>query len=90
MAHDPAHLENGRTGTDPSQMYGWSSSGPVRLLASSYGTLLNGLSIPPHDGIEFTWTDGNVTGIVFKSSTITVATLTLTYSSGLISSIVKS
>jgi hypothetical protein len=44
--------------------------------------VINGLSIPEHDYIALSYTDSNLTGVVYKtggSSGTTVGTLTLAY-----------
>lgn len=60
-------------------------SGSVNTLA--------GLEIPPHDYISMSYTDGNLSGVVYKdggSGGTTVATLTLSYTDGNLTSVAKS
>lgn len=54
---------------------------------------LAGLEIPAHDYISMTYTGDDLTGVVYKdggSGGTTVATLTLTYSGGQLTSVTKS
>lgn len=54
---------------------------------------VTGLSIPEHDYIALTYTDGNLTGVVYKqggSAGDTVGTLTLAYTDGNLVSVTKS
>lgn len=54
---------------------------------------IEGLSIPEHDYIALSYTDSNLTGVVYKiggSSGTTVATLTLAYTDGNLVSVTKS
>lgn len=50
----------------------------------------SGFSIPPFDEIVLSYTGDDLTGVVYKLATVTVATLTLTYTSGKLTGIVKS
>jgi hypothetical protein len=52
-----------------------------------------GLAIPTHDYVSLSYTSGNLTGVVYKtggSGGTTVATLTLAYSNGILSTVTKS
>lgn len=54
---------------------------------------LGGLEIPAHDYVGFTYTGGNLTGVVYKeggAGGTTVATLTLAYSGSDLVSVTKS
>jgi hypothetical protein len=51
---------------------------------------VEGLSIPPHDKIELSYTGENLTGVVYKDGTDTVATLTLAYTGSRLDSVTKS
>lgn len=54
---------------------------------------LPGLSIPEHDYISLSYTGSDLTGVVYKtggSGGTTVATLTLAYSDGNLTSVTKS
>jgi hypothetical protein len=52
--------------------------------------IVQGLQIPAHDEVELSYTGDNLTGVVYKESSVTVATLTLSYSGSTLTSIVKS
>jgi len=58
-------------------------SGLVQNPDGTYAqAVVQGLEIPAHDYISMSYTDGNVTSVVYKvggASGTTVATLTLTY-----------
>lgn len=56
-------------------------------------TTIPGLDIPVHDHISLSYTDNNITGVVYKlggSGGTTVATLVLSYSNGKLTSVTKS
>jgi len=60
---------------------------------SSPVSVLQGLEIPEHDYISLSYTDGDLTGVTYKtggSSGTTVATLTLAYTDGNLTSVAKS
>lgn len=67
----------------PVQNYLWDATNkePVRMAGDSNGNLsiISGLSIPEHDEIALSYTGSNLTGVVYKLATATVATLTLSY-----------
>lgn len=50
---------------------------------------LTGLAIPEHDTIELGYTGDDVTSITYKLGGATVATLTLTYTDGKLTKVVK-
>lgn len=53
-------------------------------------SMLNpGLAIPEHDAIELSYTGDDMTGVVYKLLGTTVATLTLSYTSGNLVGVVK-
>ena len=49
-----------------------------------------GLSIPEHDGIALSYTGDDLTGVVYTLDGDTVATLTLAYTDGKLTSVTKS
>lgn len=51
---------------------------------------ITGLSIPEHNKIELSYTGDDLTGVVYKVDTTPVATLTLAYTDGRLTSVVKS
>lgn len=53
-------------------------------------TAAPGLDIPSHDAIALSYTDGNLTGVVYSLDGDTVATLTLAYTDGNLTSVTKS
>jgi hypothetical protein len=50
---------------------------------------ITGLSIPEHDKIELSYTGEDLTGVTYKVDTTTVATLTLAYTDGKLTSVTK-
>lgn len=52
--------------------------------------VVQGLQIPKHDAIDLSYTGDNLTGVIYKESGSTVASLTLSYSGSTLVSIVKS
>lgn len=50
---------------------------------------LTGLAIPEHDTVELSYTGADLTGVTYKQGAATVATLTLTYSDGKLTKVVK-
>jgi hypothetical protein len=51
---------------------------------------ITGLSIPEHDEIALSYTGNDLTGVVYKLNTVTVATVALAYTDGKLTSVVKS
>ncbi len=49
----------------------------------------SGFGIPAYDSIELSYTGSDLTGVVYKISGATVATLTLTYVAGILQTITK-
>ena len=49
-----------------------------------------GLDIPAHDSIAMTYNGSDLIGVEYKSGGTTVATLTLTYTGGNLTSVAKS
>ena len=93
MAIDrPVRLEQDVLATLPVQAYGWNNNAPIRLNCDADGNLLTteGLGIPKHDEIDVTYSSGNPVTVAFKLSSATVATITLTYTDGVPTNIVKS
>jgi len=54
------------------------------------GALNPGFAIPEYDEIELSYTDSDLTGVVYKKDSDIVCTLTLSYISGNLSKVVKS
>lgn len=52
--------------------------------------LAEGFNIPSYDSIELGYTDDNLTSVVYKKDSVTVATLTLSYTSGNLTGVTKS
>lgn len=50
----------------------------------------SGLAIPKHDEIVLSYTGDNLTGVVYKLASVTVATLTLAYTGSNLTSVVRS
>jgi hypothetical protein len=80
-----AKYENGQSGTHPSQMYGWTGTGPVRLLADGSGNIYTvdnrGMFIPRHDEQVIDESSAPATTtITYKLLTVTVAVKTITVS----------
>lgn len=48
-----------------------------------------GLSVPPHDKVEMTYTGSDLTGVVYKMGATTLMTLTLVYSGSNLISVTK-
>jgi hypothetical protein len=87
----PAFVEHDTIATKPVQLYGFSNGAPVRLSADADGKLsMEGLGIPTHDEIDVAYSGGNPVTVAFKLASATVATLTLTYTGGVPTNIVKS
>lgn len=66
----------------------------VPVLANTSGQLLasTGFQIPAYDYISLSYTGSNLTGVIYKtggSSGTTVATLTLTYSGSVLSTVTR-
>jgi hypothetical protein len=55
-----------------------------------YQEVVQGLVNQPHDEIALTYTGSDLTGVVYKLGGVTVATLTLGYTGGNLSSVVRS
>lgn len=51
---------------------------------------LPGFDIPAYDELGLSYTGSNLTGVVYKASGVTIATLTLGYTDGKLTSVVKS
>jgi hypothetical protein len=63
------------------------------MAAEPFGLAQRGLGIPEHDHISLTYSNGQVSQVVYKAGGEfgnTVATLTLTYSNGLLATVTKS
>lgn len=63
------------------------------MATEPFGLAQRGLAIPEHDDISLTYTNGQVSGVVYRAGGElgqVVATLTLTYSNGLLTHIAKS
>lgn len=63
------------------------------MAAEPFGLAQRGLGIPEHDYISLTYSNGQVSQVVYKAggeSGNIVATLTLTYSNGLLATVAKS
>jgi hypothetical protein len=54
------------------------------------GMLNPGLSLPAYDEIELGYTNGDLTGVVYKLNGSTVSTLTLSYTNGNLVGVIKS
>jgi hypothetical protein len=59
---------------------------PINVSQSS----LPGLRIPDHDTIELSYTGSDLTNVVYKLAGVTVATLTLAYTDGNLTSVTRS
>lgn len=74
--------------------YGYDGSEIKKLRVDSLGTtmamMVNSLVPKEYDTIELTYTGTDVTGVVYKVGTTTVATLTLTYTDGKLTKVVRS
>jgi hypothetical protein len=57
---------------------------------SVYQEIVSGLVNQPYNEIVLSYTGTDVTGVVYKLSGVTVATLTLGYTSGNLTSVVRS
>ena len=57
--------------------------------SEDYQEIVSGLVPYPHDTIELSYTGSDLTGVVYKLSGTTLATLTLTYNSGNLISVVR-
>lgn len=55
-----------------------------------YQEMVQGIANQPHDEIVMSYTGTDLTGVVYKLSGSTVATLTLGYTGGLLTSVVRS
>lgn len=63
------------------------------MATEPFGLAQRGLGIPEHDFISLSYTGDLLTGVVYRTggqSGTVVATLTLTYSNGLLATITKS
>jgi hypothetical protein len=66
---------------------------PVATIVRSgnvYQEVVQGLVNQPHDEIVLSYTGTNLTGVVYKLATVTVATLTLGYTGDNLTSVVRS
>jgi hypothetical protein len=66
---------------------------PVATVVRSgnvYQEVVQGLVNQPHDEIVLSYTGTNLTGVVYKLATVTVATLTLGYTGDNLTSVVRS
>jgi hypothetical protein len=66
---------------------------PVATVVRSgnvYQEIVQGLVNQPYDQITLSYTGTDLTGVVYKLSGVTVATLTLGYTSGNLTSVVRS
>jgi len=61
------------------------------VLVNTDGSLktTSGFNIPEYDEILLTYTSGNVTQVVYNKASVSVATLTLTYTDGALTGVVK-
>lgn len=64
----------------------------VSGMTTATGYLKAAVSLCPseYDEIDLTYTDGEVTGVVYKLAAATVSTLTLTYTDGVLTKVAKS
>ena len=73
--------------------YGYDGSDIKKLRVDSAGTtmsmMVNSLVPKEYDTIELSYTGSDVTGVVYKVGTTTVATLTLTYTAGNLTKVVR-
>ena len=81
------------TDIQPVVGYGHDGSDPVRVKTDSDGNVyvlsLNELMPARFDEINLSYTGDDVTGVVYKLATVTVATLTLTYTAGKLTRVVR-
>lgn len=56
---------------------------------SVYQQVVQGLVNQPHDEIQISYTGTNITSVVYKLNSVTVATLTLGYTGSNLTSVVK-
>jgi len=56
---------------------------------SVYQQIVQGIANQPHDEIVISYTGTNISQVVYKLSTVTVATITLTYTNDLVTSVVR-
>jgi hypothetical protein len=63
----------------------------VRINPATEETLQSivGIGIPIHDEVSLSYTGDNLTGVVYKLATATVATLTLSYTGTKLTGVVK-
>jgi hypothetical protein len=57
---------------------------------SVYQEIVSGIANQPHDEIVLSYTGTNLTGVIYKLATVTVATLTLGYTGDNLTSVVRS
>ena len=82
--------EGQQVDTMPNQMYGWHNGAPVRLAVDVDGKLsVEGLGIPTHDEIDVAYSGGNPVTVTFKKASAVVATLTVNYTDGVPTNIMK-
>ena len=86
----PAFVELDTIATQPVQLYGFYNGAPVRLSADADGKLsMEGLRIPTHDEIDVAYSGGNPVTVTFKKASAVVATLTVSYTDGVPTNIMK-
>lgn len=56
----------------------------------NFQEMVSGLVPEPYDEINLSYTGDDITGVVYKSASVTVATLTLTYDTGKLVSVARS
>lgn len=66
------------------------SQGNVSLRVFNSGGSIPGFEIPHYDSITLTYSGSDVSTVIYKLSGDTVATLTLTYTDGNLTEVVKS
>ena len=56
----------------------------------NFQEMVSGLIPEPYDTIDLSYTGSDLTGVIYKSNSVTVATLTLAYNSGNLISVARS
>lgn len=84
------HIEVNGTPAKRVLLSGWDGSNINDVNVDSSGGLsLSGFSIPTYDEIVLSYTGDDLTGVVYKLGSVVQATLTLSYSLGNLTGIVK-
>jgi hypothetical protein len=84
------HIEVNGVPAKRTLMAGWDGTNIQDVNVDTSGNIITSgsMPIPEHDEMVLAYTDGNLTSVTYKKSSVTVATKTLTYTDGNLTKVV--